>query len=114
MDKLVHWEIPSTDVKKSADFYAQLFGWKMRQLDPTYVLFEVDDGVGGGIMEVHEAPRLGIAVYVGVVDIPTALKKAEALGAKVERPKTEIGGGMGFYAYLNDPCGCRVGVWSKQ
>lgn len=114
MDRLIHWEIPSTDVKKSSDFYAQLFGWKMQQLAPDCVLFDVDDGVGGGILKVHETPRDGIAVYIGVADIPTALKKAEELGAKVEKPKTEIGGGMGFYAYFRDPGGCRMGLWSRQ
>jgi predicted enzyme related to lactoylglutathione lyase len=53
-------------------------------------------------------------VYVSVDDIPTALAKAETLGATVERTKTEIGGGMGFYAYLRDPCGCRIGIWAKE
>jgi uncharacterized protein len=114
MNKLVHWEIPATDVKKSGDFYSKLFGWKMQGWSDDYLLFEVEDGTGGGITKVEKMPEPCIDVYVGVDDIPAALKKAEALGAKVERPKTEIGGGMGFYAYLRDPGGCRIGVWSRS
>ena len=29
MSKLVHWEIPSTDLEKSKGFYTELFGWQM-------------------------------------------------------------------------------------
>ena len=53
-------------------------------------------------------------MYISVEEIPAVLKKAETLGARVERPKTEIGGGMGCYACLRDPCGCRICVWSKS
>ncbi len=113
MSKLVHWEIPSTDVKKSSEFYAALFGWKMTGLSDTYVMFEVEDGVGGGIIKVDKMPGPCIDVYVGVDDIPKALKRAEKLGAKPVVQKTEIGGGMGFWAAFLDPCGCRVGIWSN-
>ena len=113
MNKLAHWEIPSTDLSKSTKFYAALFGWKMQSWSGDYALFEVEDGIGGGIAKVEKMPEPGIDVYVGVDDIPAALKKAETFGAKVERPKTEIGGGMGFFAFFRDPCGCRIGIWSK-
>jgi predicted enzyme related to lactoylglutathione lyase len=113
MDKLIHWEIPSTDVKKSGEFLTKLFGWKTQQFSPDYLMFEVEDGVGGGIAKVEKMPEPCIDVYIKVADIPAALAKAESLGARIERPKTEIGGGMGFYAYLRDPCGCRVGLWSQ-
>ena len=113
MNKLVHWEIPSTDLAKSTKFYAALFGWKMQSWSGDYAVFEVEEGIGGGITKVDTMPEPCIDVYVGVEDIPAALKKAETLGARVERPRTEIGGGMGFFAFLRDPCGCRIGVWSK-
>lgn len=113
MNRLVHWEIPSTDLAKSTKFYAALFGWKMQSRSGDYAMFEVDDGIGGGISKVDKMSEPCIDVYVSVEDIPAALAKAETLGASVEKPKTEIGGGMGFYAYIRDPCGCRIGVWSK-
>jgi predicted enzyme related to lactoylglutathione lyase len=113
MNKLVHWEIPSTDLQKSSKFYSALFGWKIQSWSDTYAMFNVEDGVGGGIAKVEKMPEPGIDAYIGVDDIPAVLAKAEALGAKVEKPKTEIGGGMGFLAYFRDPCGCRIGLASK-
>jgi len=114
MNRMVHWEIPSTDVRKSADFYAKLFGWKMVPSFGGYMTFEVEGGVGGGINPVDKMPEPGIDVYIGVDDIPATLKLAEQLGGRTAKPKTEIGGGMGFYAFLTDPCGCRTGVWAKK
>jgi uncharacterized protein len=113
MNKLVHWEIPSTDLSKSTKFYSALFGWKIQSWSETYAIFSVEGGVGGGIANVEKMPEPGIDVYVGVDDIPAVLAKAEALGGKVEQPKTEIGGGMGFLAFFRDPCGCRIGLASE-
>ncbi len=114
MDKLVHWEIPSTDLEKSKKFFAGLFGWKMQDIPGgEYTLFEVEDGIGGGFNKVDKIPKPGIRVYIEVQDIPATLKKAEELGGKPAQDKTEIGGGMGFCAAFLDPCGCRIGLWSK-
>ena len=113
MSRLCHWEIPSTDLAKSTRFYADMFGWKTQSWSGDYAMISIDDGVGGGIAKVDAMPEPCIDVYISVEDIPAALKKAETLGAKVEKPKTEIGGGMGFYAFLRDPCGCRIGLWCQ-
>jgi predicted enzyme related to lactoylglutathione lyase len=47
MDKLIHWEIPSTDLAKSTKFYSALFGWKMQSWSDSYAIFSVEDGVQG-------------------------------------------------------------------
>ncbi len=91
-----------------------MFGWEFQQRSPEYAWFKVEGDFGGGIGRVDgEMPEPCIAVYIGVDDIPATLKKAELLGAKVERPKKEIDGNLGFEARLRDPCGCRIGLWSK-
>ncbi len=114
MNNLCHWEIPATDLRKSAEFYAKLFGWRMQESGKDYVMFEVADGLGGGIFKVKKMPDPCIDVYIKVKDIPETLKMVEELGGKIEKPKTEIGGGYGYYAYFRDPCGCRIGLWSKE
>ncbi|MEO0085315.1 MAG: VOC family protein [candidate division WOR-3 bacterium] len=115
MNRLVHWEIPSTDLKRSAGFYAALFGWKMEQLPgDEYVTFSVEEGTGGGISRVGRMPEPCIDVYIGVDDIPVTLKKVEELGGKTLKPKTEIGNNWGYYALFADPCGCRIGIWSEK
>jgi hypothetical protein len=114
MNKLIHWEIPSTDVAKSAKFYADLFGWKLHSWADNYTVFEVEDGVGGGISKTDSIPNSCIDVYVGVDDIAATLKRVEELGGQPTGSKVEIGSGMGCYAFFLDPCGCRIGLWSKQ
>jgi hypothetical protein len=113
MDRLVHWEIPVTDVKKAAEFYTRLFGWKMQGWSDDYMLFDVEEGIGGALMKVDKMPEPAIRIYVGVSDVAVALKQAEGLGAKTVQPKTEIGGGMGFAGSFHDPWGCLIGLWSK-
>ncbi len=114
MHNLCHWEIPATDLKRSADFYAQLFGWKMTRSGPDYVMFEIEGGTGGGIFKVDQMPEPGIDVYIKVKDIPGTLKMVEQLGGRIEKFKTEIGGGFGYYGFFRDPCGCRIGIWSRD
>jgi predicted enzyme related to lactoylglutathione lyase len=112
MSKLVHWEIPSTDIERSKDFYSRLFGWKTSQWSPDYALFEYDGG-GGGIALTETVPGPCIEVYIEVEDIPAALGKVVELGGKTVTEKREIGGGLGFLARFTDPCGVLVGLWSK-
>ena len=113
MNSIVHWEIPSTDLAKSQAFYEALFGWEFEPFSPGYAMFEVEDGVGGALELVETMRGPGIEVYIGVDDIPATLARAEQLGGSVVVQKTEIGGGMGYWAAILDPCGCRISVWSK-
>ncbi|HTY08213.1 MAG TPA: VOC family protein [Candidatus Edwardsbacteria bacterium] len=114
MHGLIHWNIPSTDLARSREFYHALFGWKTRSYVPDYALFSVRGGPGGGFAKVKRMPRPGIEVYIEVADIEATLRKAVKLGGKRAQPKMAIWGGMGFMAALLDPCGCRIGLWSKR
>jgi predicted enzyme related to lactoylglutathione lyase len=115
MNTLCYWEIPARNVAKSSAFYAKLFGWKMTPSGKDYVMFQSRGGLGGGIYRMKEKPGKGVLVYIKVKDIPAMLRKAVKLGAKVVKPKTEIGGGWGFWAAFQDPGGCAsVMLWSKR
>lgn len=114
MNSIVHWEIPSTDLARSQAFYEALFGWEFEGFSPEYVMFEVEDGVGGALQLVEEMRGPGIEIYIDVDSIPATLARVEELGGSVAQPKTEIGGGMGYWAAFLDPCGCRMSVWSKS
>jgi predicted enzyme related to lactoylglutathione lyase len=113
VNSIVHWEIPSTDLAKSQAFYEALFGWEFEGFSPDYLMFEVDDGVGGALQQVDTMQGPGIEVYIDVEDIEAALARVRELGGTVADPKTEIGGGMGYWAAFLDPCGCRLCLWSK-
>jgi len=113
MNKLSYWEIPSTDLAKTSEFLSGLFGWKMEPSGDKYVMFSVEDGMGGGIERTDKEPGHGISVYIEVDDIPAKLKRVEELGGKVLRQKTEIGNDWGFWADFRDPGGATLGLWSK-
>ena len=114
MNNLCYWEIPSTDLTKSAEFYSKLFGWKMEKSGDEYMMFEVEDGLSGGIYLSKEKPGKGVLVYIKVADIPAMLAKVVELGGKVMKAKTEIGNDWGYWAEFEDPGGCRsVMLWSK-
>jgi hypothetical protein len=115
MNKLVHFDIQSTDLERSKTFYHELFGWKMQQWSPDYALFEYADGSGGGGLSlVDRMPAPCIEIYFEVEDIEAALAKAVSLGGMVSTTKTSIGGGYGFLARFTDCCGCLIGLWSKD
>lgn len=112
MNKLVYWEILTTDLQAAADFFAALFGWRMERSTDDYVMFHVEGGMGGGIQLVDEPPGLGLMTYVQVEDIPTTLARVRALGGTVLRERTDIGRGDGFTGNFEAPGGCRsVGLY---
>ena len=112
MNRPVHWEIPSTNVRKSSEFYTALFGWQASGVSDSYAMLAVDGGVGGGIVRVERMPGPGVDVYFGVDDIPATLERVTGLGGTPVVPKSEIAPGRGFWAAFLDPCGCRIGIWS--
>ncbi len=114
MSEIVYWEIPTTDVEKTSAFYAALFGWKTTPSSDRYVMVETPGGGLGGIEQVDPPPGHGVAIYVGVDDIPATLARVEALGGTVVKGKTKIGKDYGYWASFRDPGGCRsVMIWSK-
>ncbi len=117
MHGFCHIEIPATNARQSSQFYASLFGWPMMKMEGMeYYLFGTpnDGNVYGGISEVKSIANQECQNYVEVAEVNAALKKAEALGAKTVRPRTEIPGGHGFFGIFKDPQGYDLGVWSKN
>jgi predicted enzyme related to lactoylglutathione lyase len=51
--------------------------------------------------------------YVLVADVETATKKAESLGAKVHKGKTEIPN-MGWFSIVGDPTGAVFALWQTK
>ncbi len=54
----------------------------------------------------------GSTVYLSLSDIRPALDRVDAQGGDVFVPRTELPGGMGFFAQFRDCEGNRVGLWS--
>ena len=115
MNGIVHVELPTTDLGKSRSFYENVFGWEVTPLEgQDYWLWKAPDGPGGGFTTEKVVPETGAILYIEVEDIPSILAKIQELEGKILKDKTEIGGGMGFFAWFSDNVGNRIGLWSQK
>jgi predicted enzyme related to lactoylglutathione lyase len=56
---VVHWELMSKDPAKVADFYARIFGWKVKHMpEMNYRIVETggEGGINGGIVKSRKCP----------------------------------------------------------
>jgi predicted enzyme related to lactoylglutathione lyase len=109
-----HTEIPTTDLQKSKEFYSKIFGWKMSEDMPGYVLFRTGADQGGGFTTENKPTKDGVVLYIEVDDIAKKLAEIEAAGGKKLKDKTAISPEFGFYGLFTDPCGNIMGLWSRK
>ena len=113
MHGICHIEIPTTNAKKSKEFYGKMFGWKFEEMPGGYVMYETPDGIGGGFTTERKPCTEGPALYIEVEMIEKKLEEIESAGGKLVTPKTKISDEFGFYAIFLDPLGNALGLWSK-
>jgi predicted enzyme related to lactoylglutathione lyase len=115
MNGLAYFEIPSNDLEKAKLFYSELFGWKCEYSpEGKYMMFSTPDGPAGGFGKDMETHTKGINIYIEVEDLETTISKAIEIGGKCLTPKTEISPEYGFYAFIEDLEGNKIGLWGKQ
>jgi predicted enzyme related to lactoylglutathione lyase len=114
MHGFCHIEIPTTDASKSKAFYSGIFGWKMNESNPDYIMFSTPDDEGGGFTTTSKPTTNGVILYIEVENIEKKLREIENAGGTVVKPKTGISEEFGFFALFSDPCGTIMGLWSKK
>lgn len=112
-------ETQSTDAKKDKAFYADVFGWEVKDVpmsaDYSYTMFckDGDDVAGLSPMD-KNMQDAGIpsywSAYISVDDIDAVIAKAESLGAKVILPVMDVAD-SGRMAAIIDPCGGSIAFW---
>lgn len=81
-------EIKTRNMEETANFYENLFGWKIIRKEDDYWIFDTGDSPRvqniqrGGIWLRPDSENLGVVVYIAVDDIETVLKKVTELGGK--------------------------------
>ncbi len=110
---IVHIEIPANNIKETARFYGALFGWKIEEFpEMDFTSFNPGDGPAGGFNQVSDTyPAKQVLLYVETDDIEASLKRAEELGGRVIKGKTDIPG-MGWWGLFEDPSGTRIGLYT--
>jgi predicted enzyme related to lactoylglutathione lyase len=124
LDKITHFEIPADDLGRAKEFYSTTFGWQLNDvegIDYTMVITAaVDDqqrptepgAINGGMMKRGSDTPASPVITITVDSVDDALKKVEAGGGSVVRPREEIPG-MGAFAYFTDPEGNTLGLWEN-
>ena len=112
MGSICHVEVPGPDLDKMQAFYGSLFDWQFVPMGPTYLLFTAGED-GGGIDSEMEVRDGGVTLVLAVPDIDAKLAEIEAAGGEKLTEKTAISEDHGYYAYFRDPCGNKMGLWSK-
>jgi predicted enzyme related to lactoylglutathione lyase len=108
---IVHIELSARDQAQSAQFYSQVFGWKMTQYpEMNYTTFEAEGGVGGGFNPVSQSyPEGTVLIYIHTDDLAETLAKVEKYGGQTVLPNYEIPT-VGWMATFKDPSGNLVAL----
>jgi predicted enzyme related to lactoylglutathione lyase/ribosomal protein S18 acetylase RimI-like enzyme len=117
---IVWWEVESPDPEAFQEFHTSLSGWAFRpafqetDLDADYWVVRAGDESIGGLQRGGARPRTGVRLYLQVTDLEATLGRARALGATIERRRTELGGDDRWFATFLDPTGVSFGLWTEN
>lgn len=115
MSRVVHFEVPSSDLAASRKFYENVFGWKITKWEGPIEYWLITTGapdapgIDGGLGGATANELKGTVNTVEVVDLDEAIKKVAANGGQVVMPKGEIPG-VGWLAYVREPGGAVLGM----
>jgi uncharacterized protein len=107
-------EIPAKDVRRSAAFYQQVFGWKPRGEDGEEPKFSDRTGhlIGKWITGREISRRPGWLPYIYVDGIEEAVERVAPNGGQIVKPPFREGNL--WVAVVRDPAGNVVGLWQEQ
>jgi predicted enzyme related to lactoylglutathione lyase len=111
--KVCYIEIPAADIKRSADFYAQVFGWRLRQRGDGNTAFDDATGEVSGTWVVGRpaSSKPGLLLYIMVDSVSATVDAVVAHGGEIVQP---IGGDAPeITARFRDPGGNVVGLYQE-
>jgi len=111
--KICYIEIPTDNIKKSADFYKSVFAWNIRHNDNGDVSFDDTTGqVSGRWVTGRKAGVSEMIVYVMVDNMQKAIESVLGNGGKIAQPV-----GMDapeITARFSDPYGNIFGLFQER
>ena len=111
--KICYLELPATDVQRSSEFYAAVFGWKMRRRGDGAVAFDDATGQVSGAFAAGRSPspQVGLLVYIMVDSATAAVDAVTAHGGEIVQP---IGADAPeITARFRDPGGNVLGIYQE-
>ncbi len=111
--KVCYIELPATDIERSAAFYADVFGWRIRQRGDGHTAFDDTTGEVSGTWVTGRPPSRepGLLVYIMVDDAVAMVERVIAHGGEIVQP---IGADAPeVTARFRDPAGNVVGLYQQ-
>src|SRR6266540_5803566 len=86
--KVCYIEIPATDVHRSADFYKEIFGWRIRRRGDGHIAFDETTGEVSGTWVVGRpaSPEPGLLLYIMVDSVAATVDAIIAHGGELVQP----------------------------
>lgn len=113
--KITYIEFASTDIVRTKEFYAKVFGWSFVDYGPDYVSFNAaSSGIDGGFAkgEAHEGPgKFAPLIVLYSADLKATEAAIVTAGGSIVVPTFEFPGGRRFH--FSDGVGNVLAVWSE-
>jgi len=111
--KICYVEIPALDIPRSAEFYANVFGWGIRRRGNGSTAFDDTTGAVSGAWVVGRpsSPQPGLLIYIMVDNVAATIDAVVAHGGVLVQP---IGGDAPeITARFRDPAGNVIGLYQE-
>jgi predicted enzyme related to lactoylglutathione lyase len=111
--KVCYIEMPAVDIQGSADFYAKVFGWRIRRRGDGATAFDDTTGEVSGTWVVARPPssQPGLLVYIMVDSVAATIDAVVAHGGELVQP---IGADAPeITARFRDPGGNVIGLYQQ-
>ena len=111
--KICYVEMPADDIRRSADFYGEVFGWQIRQRGDGSTAFDDTAGEVSGTWVLGRSPAAapGLLLYIMVDSVRATLDAIVAHGGEIVQP---IGADAPeVTARFRDPGGNVIGLYQQ-
>ncbi|MDQ6874006.1 MAG: VOC family protein [Actinomycetota bacterium] len=111
--KICYLEIPAVDVGRSAEFYEQVFGWRIRRRGDGETAFDdtVNEVSGTWVLDRPPSAEPGLMVHIMVASASAAAEAIVAAGGEIVQPVDPDAGEV--YAHFRDPAGNVLGIYQQ-
>jgi predicted enzyme related to lactoylglutathione lyase len=111
--RLSYIQIPAVKVRESADFYANVFGWKAQGGGDKHLSFTdaTSDMIGAWVIGRAPSRKPGVLPYIYVHGIDAIVERIKASGGKIV--KSVYPEGNLWVATFRDPAGNVIGIWQQ-
>ena len=111
--KISYLEIPAIDIQRSADFYAKVFGWKIKKRGDGSTAFDDPTGEVSGTWVVGRPPATdpGLLIYIRVDNVAQTIDVILREGGDIVR---SIGEETPEIGRFHDPAGNVFGLFENH